>query len=913
MSKVRLYISGNEVDFGGGENLLLFTYAAGELDAPAVVQNSYSKEITLPPTARNAQVFGALWKADKVAGEGEPFDTLAREPFEIRSAEGELLESGYVKLASASRTDGYVVNLYGGLGAFLYGLMYNGDGSKKSLADLVYGSQEIDAGLNFNIDKTIIQAAWDRLGSDFTREPITTPYDVVNFAPMHNGLPEGFDAGKGLVPVGSTAGCPPVSGMSGKGGYALVDFGKEFNEWEVRDLRSYLQRPVFRIAALLYALEDTANNGGYTFDWSSVRDKYNGDFINAWMSLRMLHTEGVQEVSENISLSWSPASAGYIVLKNGFVSAATPASAYPSAPKLNFDIGVQLRVRHPDPSSASLPRYLTAYDRATCVFFRLIGYDAQNAVVATSAVKVLAGRDVRGYNYERVAVKFLASKTGTTAGGYIQSSVFGVIDPSALEFQYCDALDAVADTRILTDLPMVALTLSGYAIDHIALAVETVSWEMPAGLGAPKWGVNPSIVSRAANNPLGERLGIISSEWSTPYARVNTEGRAELRSGAYISKKALLGDTPSPAELLLSLVKTFGLMLAYDGLNRKVSLLNRGDFYAGEEMDIDGRIDRNSAYVVEPDGITAKWLDFSFKPALGGFAEYYRGKYGFEYGSKRVDTGSPFNVDTIHVLEGVSFLAAVTGIAYSRYFYLVRDANVGTGILPSPYLDNASKYTLWDAAGKAQQYDVASLSSAATLTALPDLDFTPAEGFDGGYRIQLAAADGRRDGDGAGMLIVCDGWSAEYVHLSDDNSEMLQANGTPCWLPYLGTDTMHVPEFMSVSFRHNWGDVSGSLDMGTPVELAGRDFAYEDGHDLYSRRWRRYIADRYSRNAHRVTCFVDWTGVKVEQAMFARFYWFDGCWWVLERIEDYCWDNPQPTKCTFVRVLDKEAYTNGQS
>ena len=119
MSKVRLYIAGNEVDFGEGDNLLLFTYSAADLDAPAVVQNSYSKEITLPPTKRNAAVFGALWRPDKVAGGADGFDALAREPFEIRNHAGELLESGYVKLSSASARDGFTLVLYGGLGAFL--------------------------------------------------------------------------------------------------------------------------------------------------------------------------------------------------------------------------------------------------------------------------------------------------------------------------------------------------------------------------------------------------------------------------------------------------------------------------------------------------------------------------------------------------------------------------------------------------------------------------------------------------------------------------------------------------------------------------------------------------------------------------------------------------------------------------
>jgi hypothetical protein len=101
--------------------------------------------------------------------------------------------------------------------------------------------------------------------------------------------------------------------------------------------------------------------------------------------------------------------------------------------------------------------------------------------------------------------------------------------------------------------------------------------------------------------------------------------------------------------------------------------------------------------------------------------------------------------------------------------------------------------------------------------------------------------------------------------------------------------------------------------MGTPLELFGFDYGYNEGKAVYDRRWKAYIADRYNENSHRVTCWVDWRGMKIGQDLFRPFYWFDGCWWVLEKISDYCWDNPQPCECTFVRVLDKGAYTNGQN
>lgn len=914
MSKVRLYIAGNEVDFGEGDNLLLFTYSAADLDAPAVVQNSYSKEITLPPTKRNAAVFGALWRPDKVASGADGFDALAREPFEIRNHAGELLESGYVKLSSASARDGFTLVLYGGLGAFLYGLMYNSDGSKKTLADLSWGDT-LDAGLSFNITKDIVQAAWTRLQNTSDPMPLASPYDIINFAPMHNGLPSDFDANKGLVPTGTAHGCHTYGGQTGVTidgtDYALVTFGKQFDEWEVRDLRSYLQRPVFRIKALLSALEDSNQNGGYTFDWSTVASLLD---LRAWMTLPMLHTEEVTEGQTTLTLSWSPSYGSVHYLRAGHIYAATPAQTIPSVGKLSLSVGV--RIKFATSTIATTEQVvLSRYASRLYVFLRLIGYDSANNPIAYGPVREICG----DYDWQggpskdaRNAVYHLSSKTGTTPEGYVVSSKFGVINPSAIEYQVkADNLEA--DGTNARWLDTAGLTLEGYNIDHFGMAVEAV-------LGVPDYsswstvivyGGMPRLISGSDT-----AVDINSFTWTNPYASAAVENSAKVRTGAYISKRALLGGTASPAEILLSLTKMFGFVLAYDGINKRVRLLNRGDFYAGDELDISERIDRSQPFVVEPNTIKEKWLRFALGNPEGKFAEYYRNKYGVEYGEMRADTGSPFNAETLNVLDGIKFVEGVTGLAYSRYFYKLKDSSIGSGVLPSPYLDNDCTYVLWDADGKAIEHNIVNIKpTTVSLTPICDIDISSPNGYDGDFRTLLAGDDNAQAKDGAGILLWCDATIHEYCHLTDDSAGMLnQNNGQPCWIPCLSdTEDLIVPSFISVSLTHNWGDVSRALNIARPQELAGWDYYYREGVDVYSRRWRAYIADRYNENAHRVTCYVDWGGIRVEQALLGKFFWFDGCWWVLDKIEDYCWDNPQPCKCTFVRVLDKTAYTNGQS
>ena len=907
MSKVRLYIAGNEVDFGEGDNLLLFTYSAADLDAPAVVQNSYSKEITLPPTKRNAAVFGALWRPDKVAGGADGFDALAREPFEIRNHAGELLESGYVKLSSASARDGYTLVLYGGLGAFLYGLMYNSDGSKKTLADLSWGDT-LDAGLSFNINAGIVGAAWSRLDdTNGGAMPLASPYDIINFAPMHNGLPSDFDSNKGLIPVGSGYGCETHAGESGVTidgtAYALVTFGKQFDEWEVRDLRSYLQRPVFRIKALLSALEDSNQNGGYTFDWSAVASLPD---LRAWMTLPMLHTEEITEGNITLTLSWGTNPATDTQLKNGVVIPITTAETIPSVGKQTLSVGLNLSIAH---AATTYATSLWNGSFGLCIYARLIGYDSSNNPIAYGPMRELAYAD--NTMTRQAAPLHLGGYTGKTTDGIIHNSVFGDFNPNNIELQVQGG--ALARNGYSISKPdTMGLTLSGYNIDHFAIAIGMVAGEKE--MGHIDWGDALAVPFGTSNN---NAAAISSVTLASAYANAVTENTAKVRTGAYISKRALLGGTASPAEILLSLTKMLGFVLAYDGINKKVRLLNRGDFYAGSELDISERIDRSQPFVVEPNGIKEKWLRFALGNPEGKFAEYYRNKYGLEYGEMRADTGSPFNAETLGVLEGVKFVEGITGLAYSRYYYLVNDASVGDDTLPSPYLDNDCKYVVWNGMGEAIEYDVPSVTRNVYVRGICTLDQNLV-GYDTDLRLQLAGKNNEQAQDGAGILLLFEGFTADYhSHLTDDSAGMLNKNnGTPCWMPCLRGGTLYAlyePRFLSVDLAYLATGVQRALNIARPQELDGYDYSYGEGVDIYSRRWRAYIADRYNQNAHRVTCYVDWGGIRVEQALLGKFFWFDGCWWVLDKIEDYCWDNPQPCKCTFVRVLDKTAYTNGQS
>ena len=899
MGKARLYINGQEVDYGQGEHLLLFTYGAGDLDAPAVVQNAYSKELVLPPTARNAKVLGALWRADKVGGADDTFNTLARTPFEIRDTAGSLLERGYCKVQGVCAREGYSVTLFGELGSFLYGLMYNEDGTKKTLADLRW-SEPIEQGLNFTINASAVALAWGRLYSAPAGE-VLTAWDVVNFAPMHNGRPTDFDCRKGLVPVGPAHGCPVQTGKGGVniGGtdYALVDFGAEFGEWDVRDLRSYLQRPVFRMRALLEALKDGGNNGGYTFDCSAVEDL---DDMACWMTLPMLNTQDAVQEQQTLTMEWDT----YRIedWDGGTRLLVEFNEAIDEGKKVDVSLSFRLRLSYTAPAGVTPTDVSIPGDY---LFLRAIGCDEDDNPVVFGKVRCVVGKRTQTEAYLPLGTPFAAAKklTGSvpSEAGRWNNPVLGAFDEDSFEQQMQGTMTAEAGGWATTDA--LTLEVSGYGVHHVRVAA--------IGLGYFR-GVGRSGVSVTLDGDAvaAVDLGAVNS----PTCTATQEAVTHIRSGAYITKRDLLGGTASPAELLLGLVKAFGYVLTMDAQERVVRVVQRSDFYTGTCVDITPRIDRTQRIDITPNGITEKWLRFAFGNPTGGFAERYESKYRRPYGDKRVNTGSPFNADTLEVLDGTPFVGAVTGIAFGRYYWLAEDSNVATGVLPAPFLDNASKYTLWDISGNPTEYPVPALTAGLVLQTINRSDYPTPEGYDATFRLQLAAADGAGAQGGAGVLVWLDAWGLEYAHVTDDSAQMLNVNnGAPCWIPCVDSSpALRVPAFITLRLRSNAGGVVSSLDMGTPLELCGWDYGYPEGRCVYDRRWRAYIADRYSADAHRCTCYVDWRGVPVGQSLFAPFYWFDGCCWVLDKVEDWCWDNPQPVKCTFVRVLDRDAYTGGQ-
>lgn len=309
MEKISLYIADEKVDLDNN-SFILFNYTMEDLSNPTIVKNSFSKQITLKGTPANNKIFGNLYRADRktLFGEGYTgvqFDPLRKTPFTIYNEMNEIIESGYVKVDSVDKvSEGYEykVTLYGGLGSFFYGLTYDSEGNKRTLAGLTWklGWDNSEGILpKTSMDKFLINSMWRYLlnGGSLSGGSF---WDILNFAPCYNGIPADFDSNKVLFdrsiyyPFSSSFSSVTEDGVTytRKTGCSsiLATLSKNHTEWEIRNLISYLQRPVVRFRSIIDAIVIDGRKNGYEVELSS--SFFNSHiYQNLWVTLPLLKKE----------------------------------------------------------------------------------------------------------------------------------------------------------------------------------------------------------------------------------------------------------------------------------------------------------------------------------------------------------------------------------------------------------------------------------------------------------------------------------------------------------------------------------------------------------------------------------------------------------------------------------------------
>jgi hypothetical protein len=934
---IELYIDGVRADLDTN-GLILMNYALTDLEKPSAVKNSYSKQITLPGTPTNASIFGHIFRVDRRNASG--FNAGQKTPFEVFNEMQEKVLTGYIRLDSVTRkgniVTGYKVSLFGGLGGFFYSLSYDVYGNKRTLADLDYLGEGDSEELDFVINKDVVLAAWSRLSSH-TPGTIAQKWDVINFAPAYNGTPDGdFSADKG-VGAATDLGLDATKTDGGKtynanGGKVLVNLASAKDEWAMKDLRSYLQRPVLNMWAFMQAIANPDNNGGYEVDLSHLPG---GWFYEIYKTLPMIPSLGsAKEESGSYSLSFGEtATYSGDVLSGG----ATINQEVSASTKINAKIKLSTRFRFGSSGHSGETIYPAAYyserapgggsvsyrhDKKVVIFTQLLAYNG-TTLIGGSTIHCFTAYDgvCSGYNTPEAVAGLVGFVPKYAAGGY--EAAFNEISNDGISISNSQH----SPYGDWASLDIVEYEIEAYGVNRYRLAVASYVVEYTQSVRQGRW-QDPVINSITGS---GDILAVFFTTSSlTTASTLTADGAAhgrprewytltytstsQLRSGAYITKQNLLSSQYTPAEYLIAYCKQFGWLFLCEKDRKKITILPRNDWYGtgAAVIDLTKRIDRGQDITIKPLAMASKWYELNNPMAEGAFAQEYKSIYGVDFGVQRVNTGYDFDAKAVALLENSTFRQAVTILDHGRYWNM---AMVGGAIRPSVFLDKGNTYTLWgstDGAGK--NFDIPTLPNTTTYSYYNEHGHN---GYDKEFMPKLELRDkDNKSVDGVDILVIYSGTEAyEYFKVSDDTALMMAINdNVPCWDMTPGTSQgIDVPAFSKYADYFETWRVDFSLDFGMPREL---DIPYitfnENKGSMYLRYWKQYLADQLDANTKVLKCKVDLSGLEVGPDLLRRFFYYEGCIWALNKISNYSMTTWDPAECEFVQVQDMDNYINGQ-
>ena len=950
---IHLFIGDQEVEFSSDPKIL-FNFKITELSNPTITKNSWTKQITIPSTPANDDIFNHFYKLER-SNFGVNFNAMLKAPFTLY-INGTLVQNGYAKLDSVKVTHNtceYAIHLYGGIGDFLYNLSYlDGDvgDTKKTLGSLIYVNDNMttEPNLDFVINKDTVAEAWNNI------EQPSSKWDIINFANCYNGIPEDFDADKVLINnrggaavfqksypgEGGVTYRPIYGGSQNPSGYSLGEMSEEMTVDETFDLRSYLLRPVVSVNRVLRACFAPVNNGGYQV-------KLDSHFFNdgnpywadgkCWCTLPMLRDLEVEggQMTEITGATISNTTKNKKVVNFN-------AGSLSEVNNVRLKINVGLNASEIGGSLTTLYSYYHYHSNATTVnndyvkdyysndgaLFMLIGRDVNGKICAkskayclssykdnvTSNTPIWNGFKVEGYP-EPDEVIFVQGKWRKIDGYWRFCNMAG--NQVDIEFTFPSS-SPIATLEICTQANNSEKTIFKGLLYH-----NKQEYTRPDISFASMWAAQ-----EVTNSTSTTYAQILNSNYTTHYTYSATSFYAEatdyeaLFSNSYIPKSRLLSTSYTPAEFLTSYCKMFGLYIYRNPSEQAddpntcpkgvIHIYDRDTFYTDEYVDLQDRIDRSKTMTITPTLASTKWYLFDQDPIESDAGTAYSRTYGYNYGRQLVNTNYNFDNKTTKLYDGNVFKSGVMVREKDKYFAL---PYMGAPI----YAWNGMKYSLFTEGENGWENVDIEIPTTRLINRL-DINSLGHKGYDCMPKLQCHNDD-NTGGDGAGVLLFYTG-KIETINdywLTDDVLEMQTLNGNACWLiPGSGIDAIgnqigikvnELPFFTRdlINFGLQEGYIVNSWNFGHPQVTFSPNTYTTSGDSIYDKCWKEYISDLYDQDSKQLSCYVNFLGIP-DTDYLRKFWWFDNCVWVLWEIKDFNLADPTSILCTFVRVKDVNNY-----
>lgn len=972
--EVELYLAGQSVEFNEPPEIL-FSYIRTDYTDPTVLRNSYSKTLTIEGTPNNNQLFNGIYHLDKISDYGT-FNPAKRMEFQLFS-NGDILEQGYAKLDKINKNEkniSYDITLYGGLGEFLYNLSYDqtaegsdtsrGGGEDRRLSSLIfYDVDSPNTEFDFDITKDTVAEAWEAL----EKGTGATKWQYINFAPAYNGYPQDFDADKVLIntqnstiplihnnngETGSTTGFPTVisqgdSTYRAYNNYAIGQMPKEMTEWEMRDLRSYLQRPVMSMKGFINAISNPVNNGGYEVDLDpNFFNANNPYYEKAWVTLPQLKKDETEtgqsaktQADDNVLSVSSYMGEDYDV--RYYLQGIQPGSVY-NGIELKFSFNVNIPGMGNEVMTTAMDYNaggIFARDAGyfSSIFVQLVGEDENGNPIAASPIynftspygKQKGFKFLFGNEWEGEQTEYMTRKDFSN----VYTPIMETTDINSLGAFKKGSGSNYTWYEKTGQKSVFSASLSDKLEYHRVYfrVTKCYRWRNYKN-GQPDFNRFEERIFSGLTDTEEQRRNILMT-WNgndlkagTAITQTQIVGSQVqytvvsdvVRSGEHISKGDLMNFDGTPCDYLLSYCKLFNLYLSKDIYEKKIYIRTRDTFYNGGTIDLDQFIDRSKEIKVSPLAMESRWYDFAYpEDEQCGAAEDYDFNYGVEYGKNKVQTTYEFDSAAKNLFDGNIYQNGVQVQESSKYFTL---RTAGDKTVPT-FMYGSIEYQLFRTPND-------SLSSCFIL---------PPSGYtQGGYTSndskedwlpKLQLNNDNEPIDGTNVLCFYGGFKSSptvgsqqvIYYLTDDLAEMYVINGeTPCWLwtktekngnTVIAKGMTKLPVFSRMLYDTSGEKIEYTWDFGRVRNTYVPVKSYVDKATIFERWWANYVADLYNANTRVVEAYVKMEG-KVVGEWLRAMYWWDNCYWVLTEINDYNITSYATTRCKFVKVNDIANYTS---
>lgn len=949
MKDIKLFIDNKLVDFSDELSMPL-TYQLEELTDPTIVKNLFSKTITIVGTKNNNIIFGDIYNVDRKQeyniGDitGAYYDPSKRTPFEIYR-NGELIESGYMQLNDVvvkNKIINYNITLYGGLGDFFYNLMYDDNGEEKHLSDLRYFVEDVagtvlpsETEMDFNITKEFVHRAF--------QTPLMENNSIngfITFIPSYNGLYENFDNEKVLINAQQSIifrdTYKEVDGTAYEAynGYALAELNKSYTEWEMRDLRSYMQRPAIRLKQLFNTLCRPENNGGYEV---VLDDNFFNESNDYWektfVALPLLNTI-VESDEESYGTYIQPhPTTSYELPNNGNPYYSSPLQVSATTEivfdgnekiinlealgdgfkKLDFSVNYGLNFV-PSTIGRTFEKYYIGYWQ---ILTSGTGYYGRKAVkqyidvwvtITDQNDNLLWTSKVNRHTTDNGNFQ-VTTPTGNNSIGWFQKlddgQYYWVNSGTTNNAFVIDCEDVTVNTNLIkiklnTNFDNCTL------VDGSIVVAENHNYQILDLTDSTRGSINTII----------------------PNSAIEFTKMEGVLSNTYITKDKLLKSQYTPADYLLSYAKMFGLYFTKDIHSKTIYIRSRNNFFTGEIEDWSDRIDYEKDFKIEPLVFDKKFYRMKFETPETYYSKKYNTEYKLDYGQQRIDTNYNFNNETKDIFEDNIYENVVTTRDYSQYFRTFK--NKDNREVPG-WLADGCTYKLFNF-----QNDVINAETEIDYRGGDWIDLSKTTNWwtNGGYDIfpKVCCYESDKDeknlSDINNSLLFFNGqvplknMNGEIVSywITDNVKEMYTLNDEPCWLytethlsplgETIAIQCTELPQFTRMAITGNY--VDSALDFGQPRELYVKELNYDEDKTLYARYWKDFLADQYNINTKKVTAYVKLDDLFVNNETMRKFYSFGNAIWMLNKIVDYDINNTNTVKCEFIKINDVANYTQGQ-